>query len=145
MRQVGELIDKGVVWSSWSPFCSPVLLVLKKNSTYKMCVEYFALNKIPIKNKFLAPRIEDIFDHLQGFTSTYHSRIDLKIGYHQVAIIKLGLHMSENIHTTAFFTQFGLYEFVVMPFGLTNALASFNRLMENIFCMHIAYTRIVLT
>ncbi|MCO5570274.1 hypothetical protein L7F22_023993 [Adiantum nelumboides] len=78
------------------------------------------------------PRIEDIFDRLQG--STYYSRIDLKSGYHQIRIVP------EDINKAAFRTQFGLYEYVVMPFGLTNAPSTFNRLMENIFCKHSAYT-----
>ena len=65
MRQASELVDKGVVQSSSSPFCSSMLLVHKKDSTHRMCVDYQALNKITIKNRFLIPRIEDIFDHLQ--------------------------------------------------------------------------------
>ena len=81
MRQANELVEKGMVSSNSSPFCSPVLLVQKKDGTYRMCVDYCALNKITIKNRFLVPRIEDLFYKLQG--STYFSRIDLKIGYHQ--------------------------------------------------------------
>ncbi|MCO5590414.1 hypothetical protein L7F22_044383 [Adiantum nelumboides] len=132
MRQVNELVEKGMVRPSSSPFCSPILLVHKKDSTYRMCVDYRALNKITIKNRFRMPRIEDLFDKLQG--STYFSRIDLKSGYHQIRIV------NEDILKTAFRTTFGLYEYFVMPFGLTNASATFNRMMERIFRPHRNFT-----
>ena len=79
MRQVNELVEKGMVRSSTSPFCSPILLVHKKDGTYRLCVDYCALNKRTIKNQFLIPQIEDIFDGLQG--SPYYNSIDLKSGY----------------------------------------------------------------
>ncbi|MCO5604708.1 hypothetical protein L7F22_058878 [Adiantum nelumboides] len=131
MRQVNELVEKGMR-PSFSPFRSPVLLVHKKDGTYRMCVDYRALNKITIKNRFLVPRIEDLFDKLQG--STYFSRIDLKSGYHQIRIV------NEDILKTAFRTTFGLYEYLVMPSGLTNAPATFNRMMERIFRPHRNFT-----
>ncbi|MCO5571572.1 hypothetical protein L7F22_025316 [Adiantum nelumboides] len=132
MRQVNELVEKGMVRPSSSPFCSPVLLLHKKDGTYRMCVDYRALNKITIKNRFPVHCIEDLFDKLQG--STYFSRIDLKSGYHQIRIV------NEDILKTAFRTTFGLYEYLVMPFGLTNAPVTFNRMMERIFRPHRNFT-----
>ncbi|MCO5556360.1 hypothetical protein L7F22_009908 [Adiantum nelumboides] len=132
MRQVNELVEKGMVRPSSSPFCSPVLLVQKKDDTYRMCVDYRALNRITIKNRFPVPRVEDLFDKLQS--STYFSRIDLKSGYHQIRIV------AEDIVKTAFRITFGLCEYLVMPFGLTNAPATFNHMMERIFHPHRNFT-----
>ncbi|MCO5550947.1 hypothetical protein L7F22_004442 [Adiantum nelumboides] len=132
MRQVNELVEKGMVRPSSSPFFSPILLVHKKYGTYHMCVNYRALNRITIKNRFLVPRIKDLFDKLQG--STYFSKIDLKSGYHQIRIV------DEDILKTAFCTTFGVYEYLVLPFGLTNALATFNCMMEQIFQPHRNFT-----
>ncbi|MCO5604545.1 hypothetical protein L7F22_058712 [Adiantum nelumboides] len=132
MRQVNELVEKKMVRPSSSPFRSPVLLMHKKNGTYRMCVDYRALNRITIKNKFLVPQIEELFDKLQGLT--YFSRIDLKSGYHQIRIV------NEDIIKIALRTTFGLYEYLVMPFGLTNAPATFNRMMERIFQPHRNFT-----
>ncbi|MCO5615037.1 hypothetical protein L7F22_069325 [Adiantum nelumboides] len=101
MSQVNELVQKDMVRPSLSPFCSLVLLVHKKDGTYRMCVDYRALNKLTVKNRFPVPRIEDLFDELQG--STYFSRIDLKNGYHQIQVVP------EDIHKTGFRTTFDLY------------------------------------
>ena len=131
MAQVNELLEKGMIRPSSSPYCSLILLVQKKDGTYRMCVDYHALHKTTIKNRFLAPWFEDIFDKLQG--STYYSHIDIKSGYHQIRIVL------EDIHKTAFRTQYSLYEYLVMPFGLTNAPATFNRLMDRIFRKHCSY------
>ena len=125
MSQVNELLEKGMIQPSSSWFCSPILLVQKKDGSYRMCVDYCALNKKTIKNRFPIPQIEDIFDKVQG--ANYFNWIDLKSGYHQIRIVP------KDIHKTTFRTQFGLYEYLVMPLGLTNAPIEFNRLMDRIF------------
>ncbi|WVZ70826.1 hypothetical protein U9M48_019462, partial [Paspalum notatum var. saurae] len=125
-KNTDELLDKGYIRPSSSPWAFPILLVEKKDKDVKrMCVDYRALNKVIIKNKYPLPRIDDLFDKLQG--ACVFSKIDLRSGYHQLKI-----HPSD-IPKTAFTTKYGLYEYTVMSFGLTNAPAYFMQLMNSVF------------
>ncbi|KAD5961819.1 hypothetical protein E3N88_13292 [Mikania micrantha] len=122
--QLQELLDKGFIRPSFSPWGAPVLFVKKKDETFHMCIDYRELNKVTIKNRYLLPKIDDLFNQLRG--SSYYSKIDLRSGYHQLRV------QEEDIPKTAFRTRYGHYEFLVMPFGLTNALAVFMDLMNRV-------------
>ncbi|GJY11273.1 putative reverse transcriptase domain-containing protein [Tanacetum coccineum] len=121
---IPELLEKGFIRPSSSPWGAPVLFVKKKDGSFRMCIDYRELNKLTIKNRYPLPRIDDLFDQLQG--SSVYSKIDLRSGYHQLCI------REEDIPITVFRTRYGHYEFQVMPFGLTNAPAVFMDLMNRV-------------
>ncbi|KAL0543835.1 hypothetical protein IC582_018940 [Cucumis melo] len=123
--QLQELLDKGFIRPSVSPWGAPVLFVKKKDGSMRLCIDYRELNKVTVKNRYPLPRIDDLFDHLQG--ATVFSKIDLRSGYHQLRI------KDEDIPKTAFRSRYGHYEFIVMSFGLTNAPAVFMDLMNRVF------------
>ncbi|GJS18799.1 putative reverse transcriptase domain-containing protein [Tanacetum coccineum] len=123
-EQLQELTDKGFIRPSSSPWGAPVLFVKKKYGSFRMCIDYRELNKLTVKNRYPLPRIDDLFDQLQG--SSIYSKIDLRSGYHQLRV------REEDIPKTAFRTRYGHYEFQVMSFGLTNAPAVFMDLINRV-------------
>jgi hypothetical protein len=122
--QLKEMMDKGYIRTSVSSWGALVLFVKNKYGTLRLCIDYRKLNKTTIKNKYLLPIIDGLFDQLGG--ASIFSNIDLRFGYHQVRI------KDEDIHKTTFRTRYGHYEFVVVPFGLTNATTTFMCLMNNV-------------
>jgi hypothetical protein len=123
-KSIDQLLAKGYIRRSFSPWAFLVLLVEKKDGAKRMCIDYHDLNAVTIKNKHPLPRIEDLFDQLQG--ACVFSKIDLCLGYHQLKI------RPEDIPKTAFTCKYGLYEYTVMSFGLTNASAFFMLLMNKV-------------
>ncbi|KAJ0544333.1 putative nucleotidyltransferase, Ribonuclease H [Helianthus annuus] len=124
MSQIQDLLDKGFIRPSVSPWGAPVLFVKKKDGSMRMCIDYRELNKLTVKNRYPLLRIDDLFDQLQG--AKWFSKIDLRSGYHQLRV------KEEDIPKTAFRTRYGHYEFLVMSFGLTNAPAAFMDLMNRV-------------
>ena len=123
--QLQELLDKGFIRSSTSPWGAPVLFEKKKDKTLRLCIDYRLLNRVTIKNRYPLPRIDDLFDQLRG--ARVYSKIDLRTGYHQLRV------RETDIPKTTFRMRYGNFEFTVMPFGLTNAPATFMDLMHRVF------------
>ncbi|GKF03507.1 retrotransposon protein, putative, ty3-gypsy subclass, partial [Tanacetum coccineum] len=122
--QLQVLLEKGFIRPSSSSWGAPVLFVKKKDGSFRKCIDYRELNKLTIKNRYPLPRIDDLFDQLQGLS--VYSKIDLRSRYHQLHI------KEEDIPITTFGTRYGYFEFQVMPFGLTNAPAVFMDLMNRL-------------
>jgi hypothetical protein len=128
-KQLQELLNKGFIRPSTSPWGRLALFVKKKDESLRLCVDYRPLNAATIKNKYLLPRIDVLFDQLVG--AKVFSKVDLRSGYHQIKI------RASDIPKTAFSTIYGLYEYLVMSFGLTNASTYFMYLMNSIFMLEL--------
>ena len=127
--QLQELLEKGFIRPSVSPWGDPVLFVRKKDDTLRLCVDYRQLNKMTVKNKYSLPRIDDLFEQVKG--ASVFSKIDLRSGYHQVRIKDV------YVHKMVFRTRYGHYEFLVIPFGLANAPTAFMDLMNRVFRLYV--------
>ena len=123
--QLEELLSKGFIRPSTSPWGAPVLFVKKKDGSLRLCIDYRQLNRAIIRNQYLLPRIDELFDQLHG--SRVYSKIDLRSGYNQLRV------RENDVSKTAFRTRYGHYEFLVMPFGLINTPAVFTDLMNMVF------------
>jgi hypothetical protein len=124
-EHIKELLEKGFIHPSSSPWGVPVIFVQKKDGTQRFCMDYRALNEVTINNKYPLPRIDDLFDQLRGACVFF--KIDLQSGYHQLKI------QGCDIPKTAFVSRYDLYEYTVISFGLTKARTYFMYLMNKVF------------
>ena len=130
-EQVKDLLAQGFIRPSCNPYGAPVLFVPKKDGRWRMCIDYRALNKQTIKDRYPLPRIDLLLDRL-GQARVF-TKLDMAQGYHQIAMAE------DSIAKTAFCTHLGQWEFVVMPFGLCNAPSTFQRLMNKVFAEEINF------
>jgi hypothetical protein len=119
-----EILKKGYIHPSVSPWGAPILFMKKKDGMLRLCIDFRQLNKVTVKKKYPLPRIDDLFDQLKD--AKIFSKIDLRSGYNQVRI------KDEDINKTTVRTRYGHYEFTVVPFGLSNAPAVFMCLMNGV-------------
>ena len=124
-RQIQDLLKRGLIRPSTSPYGAPVLLVPKPGAGWRLVIDYRLINAITVKNSYALPRIDDIFDQLHG--AKVFTKVDLASGYHQIRVA------AHDCYKTAFKTRWGLFEWLVLPMGLTSAPATFQRLMNDIF------------
>ena len=122
--QLDELLSKGFIRQSFSPWGAPVLFIRKKERSFHMCIDYQELNKLTVKNRYPLPCIDDLFDQLQ--VASYFSKIDLRSEYHRLRVLE------EDVPRIAFRTRYAHYDFVVMPFRLTNVPVMLIDLMNRV-------------
>jgi hypothetical protein len=128
-EHIKDLLGKGFIRPSSSPWGATVIFVLKKDGTQRLCMDYHALNEVTVKNKYPLPRIDDLFDQLCG--ASVFSKINFRSGYHQLKIREC------DILKIAFVSRYDLYEYTMMSFGLTNALAYLMYLMNKFFMKYL--------
>ena len=122
--QINNLLDQGWIRPSTSPYGAPVLFIPKKDGKLRLCVNYWALNRVTTKNWYPLPKVEELMDRLHG--AQYFTKIDLSSGYHQIKV------KEADIHKTAFVSRYGSFEYTVMPFGLCNAPATFQKTINHL-------------
>ena len=127
--QIYELLDKGLIRLSTSPWGAPILFAKKKDKTLLLCIDYQLLNRTTTKNRYPLLRIDDLFDQLRG--AKVYSKMDLRTGYNQLRV------REAEIPKTAFRTRYGHFEFMVIPFELTNAPGAFMDLMHRVFQLYL--------